>query len=160
MNLLTTLAVGIALLAMPSAAQDFDCWYEDSGEEHCDVDFPENENAPDNTDTGEASDADDPGDFTANPSSVDDYDQLDDAELSELIQTYHPSEPTGDLDGTGFGDDSDEEYWEEMEYASCVDDAGETHTENTESCAGADDYEACTESAGDTYSDDVSSCDE
>ena len=105
-------------------------------------------------------DPDDPGDFTADLSSRDDYDQLDEEELSELIQTYRPPGPTDDLDGTGFDDDSDEGYWEEMEYASCVGDAGETRIENTASCAGADDYEACTESVDDSYSYDVSSCDE
>ena len=160
MNLLKTLVVGVALLAIPSAAQDFDCWYEDyaSGEEHCDVEIPENQNTPDDTDIGSDVDPDDPGDFTADPSSGDDYKELGDQERAELIQTYRPPDPTDDLDGTGFGADTDDEYWEEVEYDSCVDDAGELHTESTASCAGADDYDACTESVDDSYSYDVSSC--
>ena len=104
MNQLKTLmilVVGIALLALPSAAQDFDCWDENLWEygydEDCDVEEPENENVPDDTDTGSADDPNDPGDFTADPSSNDDYDELDEEELSELIQTYQPPSPTQDL---------------------------------------------------------------
>ncbi|MYE05679.1 MAG: hypothetical protein F4Y04_00380 [Chloroflexi bacterium] len=167
MNLLKTLAtlvVGLALLALPSAAQ-YNCWdpdlWDDVDEEECDFDEEgsENKNTPDDTDTGDLDDVNDPGDFTADSPSGDDFDELDQEELSELVQTFQPPEPTQDLDGTGFGEDTDDEYWEEIEYNSCVDDAGETHTENTASCAGADDYEACTESVDDSYSEDVSSCD-
>ena len=65
---------------------------------------------------------------------------------------------TDDLSLTGFGGDTDDEYWEE-EYNSCVDDEGGSCIENTESCAEADDYDACMESVDDSYSYDVNSCD-
>ena len=162
---LATLVVGIALMALPGAAQ-YDCWdpdiWDDVDEEVCkfDDDGSANDNAPDDTDIGDREDLKDPGDFTAASSSGDDYDELDARELSEQIQTYQPPAPTEDLPLTGFGEDADDEYWEEQEYDSCVDDAGEMHTESTASCAGSDDYDTCMATASDSYSDDVSSCDE
>lgn len=164
MNLFKTLVAGVALLALPSAAQAFDCWDDDlwsSGyDEICEVEVPPNENAPDNTEVGDRDDVKDAGDFTAASSSGSNYDELNEKELSELIQSYQPPEPTEDLPLTGFGDDADDEYWEEQEYNSCVDDAGELNTESTASCAGSDDYDTCMATASDSYSDDVSSCDE
>ncbi len=156
---LATLVVGIALMALPSAAQDFDCWYH-GGVENCEVEIPENPNIPDNTAIGGAEDPKYPGDFTADSSSKGNYDELNAEENAELVQTYRPPDPEEDLPPTGFGEDADDEYWEEQEYDSCVDDAGEMHTESTASCAGSDDYDTCMATASDSYSDDVSSCDE